>query len=155
MEKNSEHSERAPALAAAPLRVFLAEDNPEVRRMLATVFRRDGHFVLEAKDGDALLSHLGHAFRGCPEDDVASVVVTDVRMPGHDGLSILRALRPQPWCPPFIFITAFADRALFDEAQRLGAHAVFPKPFDLQVVRAKVASYRRVPAGPWLVGQSA
>jgi two-component system response regulator (stage 0 sporulation protein F) len=136
--KNSARSHQCP-----PLRVFLAEDNPEMRRMLATALRQDGHFVLEASDGHALLVDIGHVYGGPQPDDSASVVVADVRMPGRDALSILRGLREHPWCPPFILITAFGDRDLRDEARRLGAHAVFDKPFDLQVLRAKVGSFRR------------
>lgn len=126
-----------------PLRVFLAEDNREMRRMLAAAFRSDGHFVLEAADGPSLLSHFGHVFRGPEPDSCASVVVADVRMPGRDGLAILRTVREYPWCPPFLFITAFGDRALHEEARGLGAHAIFDKPFDLAVLRAKVRSFRR------------
>lgn len=125
-----------------PLRVFLAEDNREMRRMIATALRGDGHFVLEAKDGAALLLDIEHVYGGPEPDRAASVVIADIRMPGRDGLSILRNLREYAWCPPFILITAFGGRELHQEARRLGAHAVFDKPFDLQVLRAKVASFR-------------
>lgn len=125
-----------------PLRVFLAEDDREMRRMLATALRNDGHFVLEAQDGAALLLDLGHVFGGPEPDGGASVVVADIRMPGRDGLAILRSLRANSWCPPFILITAYGDRELHAEARELGAHAVFDKPFDLQVLRAKVNSFR-------------
>ena len=122
------------------LRVFLAEDDREMRRMIAGMLRADGHFVLEAKDGPSLLLDMGHVFTGDPPDRTPSLVITDVNMPGHDGLAILRRMRDQVWCPPFILITAFGDPSLHESARSLGAHAILDKPFDLAVLRTMVAS---------------
>lgn len=122
-----------------PLRVFLADDDREMRRMIAMALRRDGHYVLESQSGAALLLDLGHVFLGPSPDTANSVIISDVRMPDRDGLAILRSMRQYPWCPPFILITAFGDPGLHAEAQRAGAHAVFDKPFDLQVLRATVS----------------
>jgi CheY-like chemotaxis protein len=119
--------------------VFLAEDDVELRRLIATTLRRDGHFVLEAHDGAALLLEIGHAYWGESTDATPTVIVSDLRMPGTDGLSVLDRLREHAWCPPFILITAFADKAVHDRAASLGAHAVFDKPFDLDALRAAVA----------------
>lgn len=126
-----------------PFRVFVADDDREMRRMIAESLRRDGHFVLEASDGGALWLDLGHAFYGAAPDGQGSVIVSDVRMPGHDGLEILRRMRAHPWCPPFILITAFGDPALHQEALRLGAHVVLDKPFDLSALRSAVLELSR------------
>jgi two-component system, response regulator, stage 0 sporulation protein F len=120
------------------LRVFLAEDDPDLRQMIAGALRRDGHFVLEARDGVALLMDIGHVYWGDEGDATPSLVITDVRMPERDGMSILRGLRRQPWCPPFIIITGFGDEELHAQASELGAQAVFDKPFDLDDLRAAV-----------------
>jgi DNA-binding response OmpR family regulator len=120
------------------VRVFLAEDDAEMRQMIATALRRDGHFVLEARDGPGLLLEIGHAYWGDLPDSTPTVVISDLRMPGRDGLAILRGLRQYDWCPPFILITGFGERSVHDEAARLGAHAVFDKPFDLDHLRAAV-----------------
>jgi CheY-like chemotaxis protein len=127
--------------AAAPLRVFLADDDAEMRRMIAQALRRDGHFVLEAQDGAGLLLELGHAFWGDePDPGVASVIISDMYMPARDGLAILRGIRRHPWCPPFILMTAFGDPELHTQARRLGVHAVFDKPFELQRLRFAVSA---------------
>jgi CheY-like chemotaxis protein len=131
----------------SPLRVFLADDDKEMRRMVASALRRDGHFVLEASDGAALLLDLGHVFIGEPPEPVNSVVISDVRMPGRDGLEILRRMREFPWCPPYILITAFGDPDLHEHARKLGARAVFDKPFPLDVLRALVLSIARAESG--------
>jgi two-component system, response regulator, stage 0 sporulation protein F len=130
------------------IRVFLAEDDPEMRQMIASALRRDGHFVLEARDGPGLLLEIGHAYWGDLPDSTPTVVISDLRMPGRDGLAILRGLRDHEWCPPFILITGFGDRSVHDEAARLGAHAVFDKPFDLDELRAAVMRLGRTATEP-------
>ena len=126
-----------------PFRVFVADDDREMRRMIVQALRHDAHFVVEAPDGAALLADLGHAYHGATGPDGGSVVISDVRMPGRDGLAILRAINRHPWRPPFILISAFADPAIHAEAQVLGAHAVFEKPFDLSALRATVRDLAR------------
>jgi CheY-like chemotaxis protein len=141
MQKMSTHAiTREP-----PLRVFLAENGRDVRRMLATSLRLDGHFVLEAQTGAGLLLDLAHVFGPSGNATSASVVVTAARMPGQDGLSVFRMLREKPWCPPFIFVSAASDRTFREEALRLGAHAVFERPFDLLVLRDAINRLRHAP----------
>jgi CheY-like chemotaxis protein len=120
------------------LRVFLAEDDDPMREMIASALRRDGHFVLESANGAALLLDLGHAFFQDGPDAPNSVIISDLRMPARDGLTILRGLRHDPRCPPFILITAFGDPEVHAQARSLGVHAVFDKPFDLAALRATV-----------------
>jgi two-component system response regulator (stage 0 sporulation protein F) len=118
------------------LRVFLAEDDGPMREMIASALRRDGHLVLESANGAALLLDLGHAFFHDGPDAPASVIISDLRMPARDGLAILRGLRHERSCPPFILITAFGDPEVHAQARRLGVYAVFDKPFDLAALRA-------------------
>jgi DNA-binding response OmpR family regulator len=129
-----------------PIRVFLAEDDAEMRRMIATALRRDGHFVLEARDGPGLLLEIGH-----PTGETFGTSLQPSSfptwMPGRDGPAILRGLRSFEWCPPFILITGFGDESVHDEAARLGAHAVFDKPFDLDQLRAAVVRLGRLAQG--------
>jgi DNA-binding NtrC family response regulator len=128
------------------LRVVLAEDDHQMRRLIADVIRRDGHFVIEASDGAALLQHLRHAFWGDPTDADHSVIVADVRMPRGSGLVVLEGIRSFDWCPPCILITAFPDIETHREAERLGVHAVLSKPFDLDRLRTLVAEIAQRPA---------
>jgi two-component system response regulator (stage 0 sporulation protein F) len=129
--------------SSATIRVFLAEDDAEMRQLIASALRRDDHFVLEARDGPELLLEIGHAYWGDVPDSTPTVIISDLRMPGRDGLAVLRRLRDHPWCPPFILITGFGDESVHDEAARLGAHAVFDKPFDLDELRATVTRLGR------------
>lgn len=124
-------------LAASPVRVLLAEDDRELRLLLATVLRRDGYEVLEARDGNHLLEIMGESLvssGGAPLD----IVVSDIRMPGKSGLELLAGLRRDDWATPVVLITAFGDPETHAEAYRLGADAVLDKPLDLDDLRVVV-----------------
>jgi DNA-binding response OmpR family regulator len=118
-------------------KILLAEDDDEMRRMLVSALRRDGHVVEEASNGMDLLAKAGRSllgFVGVPID----LVITDVCMPGFSGLEVLAALRETAPALRVIVITAFGSRDTRDEAARLGASAFFEKPFDPAELRAAV-----------------
>lgn len=102
-----------------------------MREMLATVLTADGYEVIEARDGDELISRL-HDLAATPHGrDTLAVVISDVRMPKLDGLDVLTALRCAAWRTPVILITAFGDEAIHREARALGAAELLDKPFPL------------------------
>jgi DNA-binding response OmpR family regulator len=119
-------------------RAILAEDDDALRALLATTLRREGFEVLEATNGRelGLLLHTLILAAGDPEG--VDLIVTDVRMPGPDGLTQISRLREYDWTTPVVVVTAFGDRSIHDEARRLGAAAVLDKPFDLDDFRTVV-----------------
>jgi DNA-binding response OmpR family regulator len=115
-------------------RILLAEDDPELRSLLAEALRRDGHQVMEVGSGvilDDVIRELAAQSPTHPQE----IVISDVRMPGRTGLAVLEGHRGHPWCPPFIFMTGFGDEELRDEARQLGAVGVIEKPFELEELR--------------------
>lgn len=121
-----------------PPRLLLADDDDDLREMLAGVLRLDGYQVLEARDGTELLEQIATASDGGIADPV-DLIITDVRMPGWSGLQVLSGVRRKDWAIPVMLITAYGDRETEEEAQRLGAAAFFRKPFALDELRAAVA----------------
>ena len=118
--------------------ILLVEDDPDMRRMLAATLRRDGHFVIEAANGEAAFDWLAP---GVLEDDlerIPDLVVSDVRLPHYSGLEILEGLQVSRPRIPVILITAFPDQETHDLAARLGAQCVLEKPFELSQLRAAV-----------------
>lgn len=133
-----------PDLRAKPPNVLLAEDDGELRRFLAEVLRKRGYQVTEADSGDGLLDRLWERSREWePEFDL---IVSDVRMPGFTGIEILDGLRdeyePSIGGTPVIFITAFGDEEVHQEADRLGA-VIFDKPFDVDELCDQAAELLR------------
>ena len=119
-------------------RVLVAEDDPEMRRLVVEALRKDGHEVLEAADGGRLLVRLAEAFDRDPELHDLDVVVSDMRMPVCSGLDLFERLAEARWNVPFILMTAFGDDDTRRRAERIGA-VLLDKPLSLDVLRAEVA----------------
>jgi len=119
---------------AQPPRVLLADDDPDLRDVLAEALRAEGFDVLEAKSGAQLLDMIAPSLLGKQGAPPAELVVSDLRMPGITGLSVLGGLRQLDRTLPFILITAFADPETHAVARRLGATAVLDKPFDVKTL---------------------
>src|SRR5690242_18946993 len=93
---------------AARLTVLIAEDDPDLRTLVADVLRRDGHEVVEAPDGATLLFNLARSQVSRDRWLETTLVLTDIRMPLIDGLSVLCGLTNN--CeqhPDFVFMTGF------------------------------------------------
>lgn len=114
-------------------RIVLAEDDDDMRMLLATRLRQDGFAVLEARDGSELstLIDAAHEARSLTPETIVDLVISDARMPYQSGLDALAVLREKDVETPFILITAFGDTHTHSEAFRLGATAVFDKPFEV------------------------
>jgi CheY-like chemotaxis protein len=119
-------------------RVLLAEDDAELRSLLAALLRADGYDVIEAKDGTALLDRLAEALAGEQGFDSYDLIVTDIRMPGYDAFDVMLGMRRLMFDMPFVLITAFGDALTHRRAEQLGAAAVLDKPFDLDELRTTV-----------------
>jgi DNA-binding response OmpR family regulator len=120
------------SLFASPIviapRVLVAEDDAEMRRLVADGLRKDGYDVEEESDGGHVLLRLLSV--PVPFD----LIVSDIRMPGCTGLDILQALRSSGARTPVILMTAFGDEETRTHVESLGA-TLFAKPLALGELR--------------------
>ncbi len=114
-------------------RVVVADDDADLRALLARNLRQAGLEVSEVSDGNGLLAALGD-----DNDPSFELVVSDVHMPGNGGLAALAALRQRNSDVPVILITASVNSHLQNEAKSLGAAVIFAKPLDLAELREAV-----------------
>lgn len=118
---------------ARPL-VHLVEDSAAMRATIMAILECSGFRVREHANAGGLLSE------GCLPD--ADCVLTDLRLPGIDGLSLLTRLRAVGSVVPVIVVTGHGDVALAVRAMKLGACDFIEKPFHpdalVQAVRAAV-----------------
>jgi DNA-binding response OmpR family regulator len=124
--------------AENPPRILLAEDHQEMRDLMALLLRREGYQVIECMDGISLLSQLSDFFLPGEKHEHFDLVISDIRMPGVTGMEILMGANENDDFPPMILITAFGDPKTHENAKRLGAAAIFDKPFDVDHLLAKV-----------------
>ncbi len=103
-------------------RVLVVDDDAENCRALSELLETEGFAVTSFASGDA-------AWLAIRDETVhPDAIVADVRMPGLDGLALVRAVRGRNPALPLILVSAFADEAVWAEAIRAGAVDVFPKP---------------------------
>ena len=115
------------------LRLLVAEDDGDLRRLLSAALRRDGHQVIEARDGAEILEALASTLIE-PVASPFDVVICEQRLPGIPGLTVLAGLRSRQRATPFILITD--EAAVRERARRLGAAVV--DHLDVQAIRAAV-----------------
>src|SRR6266480_4615024 len=111
-------------------RILLADDESTSRETLAEVLREEGYEIDTAADGLEALAALG--------DKTYDVVITDLRMPGADGLAVLRRVREIAPQTLVLLITAYASVETAVEALRRGAHDYILKPLILEDVLGKI-----------------
>lgn len=105
-----------------PLRILVVDDEPAVLMTLAANLELEGHHVIEAPGPQQALELAQRV-----EFDV---LLTDVRMPGMNGIELYRALRKQKPALRAIVMTAFAVEELVDQGLQEGVYTVLRKPFD-------------------------
>jgi DNA-binding NtrC family response regulator len=103
-------------------RVLVADDEEGVRTFLAETLERAGHEVIQVADGAA-------AVRVAREEPF-DVVLTDLRMPVTDGMTVVRTVRTEQPDIEVIVLTAFGDVATAVEAMKLGAFDYLEKPLS-------------------------
>jgi DNA-binding NtrC family response regulator len=111
-------------------RILLVDDEPNMRRILASNLRQDQHQIFEA-------SGVEEAQRSLATNDF-DVVVTDQKMPDGEGLTVLASAHENDPTLPVILLTAVATIELAVESMRQGAFDFLTKPFQPEVVRATV-----------------
>lgn len=120
-------------------RILLAEDDREMRTLLANALREAEYEVAECSNGFTLLTHLGHLLLpGVHEYNEVDLIISDIRMPGVTGMEILHGAYEIGTFPPIIMITAFGDEKTHAQAKEFGAAAIFDKPFDIDAFIDKV-----------------
>jgi DNA-binding response OmpR family regulator len=123
------------------LNILLADDDANLRSMLAIVLRRDGHRVQEFRNGGDLQSHLLTTMPVGQLVPRESLLILDLRMPEVDGFGVVRLLHQRGQVVPFILLTAFGGAEVKAAAEALGALGVLDKPFDFDDLRSVVRAH--------------
>lgn len=109
-------------------RILIVDDETNMRRILSTILRGDGHTVVEsagAREAIKLISTTQF-----------DLVLTDQKMPDGDGLSVIATGKDADPMLPFVMLTAFATVDLAVESMRQGAFDFITKPFTPEIVLA-------------------
>ena len=121
--------------------ILVVDDEPDVADMFRQRFRREarqGTYVLHfAASGEEALDKLANGVR--PE---LIVILSDINMPGMDGLSLLREIKKQRPDLPVMMVTAYGDEERRRQAEAAGALQFLTKPVDFDLLKEEL---RRLP----------
>lgn len=107
--------------------ILIMDDEAGMRKLFTRILSRNGYKVLSSSDGEGGLDLI--------KDNVIDLVLLDLRLPGIQGMDVLREIRKKGWDMPVIIITGFGDEESEKEAKRLGASAYIHKPFRLENIK--------------------
>ena len=110
--------------------LLIVDDQKGIRLLLDEVFRREGFKITLAANGMEALQAVEREIPGC--------VLLDMKMPGLDGLEVLKRLKIGWPEIPVIIMTAYGEIELTEDALETGAMKYFTKPFDIYEVRDAV-----------------
>jgi two-component system, NtrC family, response regulator PilR len=116
--------------SARHARILVVDDEPSMRELLTICLRRAGYEAEAVPGAQAALDRLdAHPF---------DLVITDLTMPGIDGMELLRRVIARPEPPLVIMITAFATTETAVLAMKLGAYDYLVKPFKVDEIQVVV-----------------
>jgi DNA-binding response OmpR family regulator len=121
-------------------KVVVAEDDVHVLRLMSIWLTRAGHEVLEARNGAEA--------KVCLDGGDVELLVTDVNMPGCDGIELIRWLRQDMnLVMPVIMLSARCDQARIGERLAGMNVSVHPKPFSPSGLAAEIEGLLGAPEG--------
>jgi signal transduction histidine kinase len=111
-------------------RVLVIDDEEAARYGISRALANQGYTLEEAADGAAALGRI--------EQFQPDVIVSDINMPGMDGLSLLRHVNRTEEPPLVVLVTAYGSEQVAAEALRAGAYDYLSKPFEIDELRVIV-----------------
>lgn len=119
----------------AKKKVLIVDDQNGIRILLVEVFKSEGYEAYQAANGKLALEIVKRE----PPD----IVLLDMKIPGMDGLEILKQIKSMDKSIKVIMMTAYGELDMIQEAQELGALMHFTKPFDIDELRLAVNNQLR------------
>ncbi len=120
------------SVAQRSFRILVVDDEPDIRMMAVLAIKQDQHQVIEASSGPEALRMI--------DEQMPDLVVMDFKMPGMDGMEVVRTLRAKPETArlPILMLTAMADEASTRAGFAAGVTDYVAKPFSIPQLTARV-----------------
>lgn len=106
--------------------VWIVEDDEAKRAALVGFLKHRGYQVADFTDAEEALAQM--------EKERPEVIITDLKLPGRDGLELLKDVKSKAPGLPVVIMTAYATVDTAVEAMKLGAYDYLVKPIDLKEV---------------------
>ena len=114
-------------------KILVVDDQFGIRILLNEVLQKEGYDTYQAANGLQALEILN--------DHMPDLVLLDMKIPGMDGIEILKRMKVLQPDIKVIIMTAYGELDMIQEAMDLGAITHFAKPFDIDDIRKAVAKH--------------
>lgn len=111
-------------------KILIVDDQYGIRILLNEVFQKEGYRTFQAANGFQAIDIV--------VNDKPDLIVLDMKIPGMDGIEILKRVKQIDKSIKVILMTAYGELDMIQEAKKLGALMHFAKPFDIDELRQAV-----------------
>ncbi|MDF2946723.1 MAG: two-component response regulator [Bacillales bacterium] len=114
-------------------KILIVDDQFGIRILLTEIFKKEGYKTFHAANGLQAIDIV--------QSESPDLILLDMKIPGMDGIEILRRVRQIDTKVKVIIMTAYGELDMIQEAKNLGALTYFSKPFDIDEIRTAVNEY--------------
>ncbi|MGV3489512.1 MAG: response regulator [Tuberibacillus sp.] len=114
-------------------KILIVDDQFGIRILLNEIFQKAGYRTFQAANGAQALAIV--------KDERPELVILDMKIPGMDGLEILKRIKKDDEETKVIIMTAYGELDMIQEAMDVGAVTYFSKPFDIDELMQTVKSH--------------
>ncbi|MGG0492504.1 response regulator [Priestia megaterium] len=114
-------------------KILIVDDQYGIRILLTVVLQKEGYTTFQAANGFQAID--------ITKEQAPDLVLLDMKIPGMDGIEILKRLKQHDETIKVIIMTAYGELDMIQEAKDLGALTHFAKPFDIDEIRKVVREY--------------
>ncbi|MGG0474620.1 response regulator [Priestia aryabhattai] len=114
-------------------KILIVDDQYGIRILLTEVLQKEGYTTFQAANGFQAID--------ITKEQAPDLVLLDMKIPGMDGIEILKRLKQHDEMIKVIIMTAYGELDMIQEAKDLGALTHFAKPFDIDEIRKVVREY--------------
>ncbi|MGF9740200.1 response regulator [Priestia megaterium] len=111
-------------------KILIVDDQYGIRILLTEVLQKEGYTTFQAANGFQAID--------ITKEQAPDLVLLDMKIPGMDGIEILKRLKQHDETIKVIIMTAYGELDMIQEAKDLGALTHFAKPFDIDEIRKVV-----------------
>jgi DNA-binding response OmpR family regulator len=109
-------------------KILIVDDEDTLRTLVRAELEERGFYVDEAADGDEALEKM--------KDTRYTLIILDIKMPGTDGLEVLRIIREQNLADKVIMLTGVNELKIARDTLQLGANDFLTKPYEFKTLLA-------------------
>ncbi len=113
--------------------ILIVDDQYGIRILLNEVLKKEGYETLQAANGPEALK--------LAKENNPDLVLLDMKIPGMDGIEILKRMKAHNPDTRAIIMTAYGELDMIQEAKNIGAIMHVPKPFDIDDIRKTVKEH--------------